>query len=85
MSRTTTVRNTKDGELPNKAEQALQLLKLEWSWARSANPSQPLASGVWKDDWSEGKLSEMVRLQLENSDVITFHCYDPPDVMKRQI
>jgi len=75
----------KDQELPNKAEVALQLLKLEWSWARSANPSQPLTSGVWKDDWSEGKLSEMTRFQLQNSDVITFHCYDPPEVMKKQI
>jgi len=75
----------KDQELPNKAQAALQLLKLEWSWARSANPSQPLTSGVWKDDWSEGKLSEMTRFQLQNSDVITFHCYDPPEVMKKQI
>ena len=75
----------KDQELPNKAEQALQLLKLEWGWARSANPSQPLTSGVWKGDWSEGKLSAMARFQLENSDVITFHCYGPPDVMKRRI
>jgi hypothetical protein len=74
-----------DQELPNKAEVALQLLKLEWSWARSANPAQPLTSGVWKGDWSEGKLSEMARFQLENSDVITFHCYDPPDAMKRRI
>jgi len=75
----------KNQELPNKAELALQLLKAEWDWARSANPSQPLTSGVWKGDWSEGKLSEMARFQLENSDVITFHCYDPPDVMKRRI
>jgi hypothetical protein len=75
----------KDQELPNKAERALQLLKLEWGWARSANPSQPLTSGVWNGDWSEGKLSEMARFQLENSDVITFHCYDRADVMKRGI
>ena len=27
----------------------------------------------------------MARFQLENSDVITFHCYDPPDVMKKRI
>jgi len=74
-----------DQELPNKAEVALQLLKREWAWARSAHPSQPLTSGVWQGDWSEGKLSEMAGFQLENSDVITFHCYDRPDVMKKRI
>jgi hypothetical protein len=73
------------GEIPNKTELALKLLKQEWQWARSANPSQPLTSGVWKDDWSDAKLSEMARFQLENSDVITFHCYDKPDVMKKRI
>ena len=75
----------KDQESGNRAESALRLLKLEWGWARSAKPSQPLTSGVWKGDWSEAKLSEMARFQLENSDVITFHCYDPPDVMKKRI
>jgi hypothetical protein len=72
-------------ELKNKGEVTLQLLKQEWAWARSAKPSQPLTSGVWKDDWSEGKLSAMARFQLENSDVITFHCYGPPNDMKERI
>lgn len=27
----------------------------------------------------------MARFQLENSDVITFHCYGPPDEMKKRI
>lgn len=75
----------KSQELTNKAEVALRLLKREWTWARSAHPSQPLTSGVWKGDWSESKLSEMARFQLENSDVITFHCYDPPEAMKKRI
>jgi len=75
----------KDQELVNKAEMALRLLKQEWTWARSAGPSQPLTGGVWKGDWSESGLSEMARFQLENSDVITFHCYDRPDVMKMRI
>ena len=73
-------------ELPNKAEVALRLLKEEWNWARSVQPSQPLTSGVWKDDWSsDDKLSEMASFQLQNSDVITFHSYEPPDVMKQRI
>ena len=75
----------KNQELPNKGVLALRLLKQEWRWARTAHPSQPLTSGVWKGDWSEGSLSEMGRFQLENSDVITFHCYGPPDSMKERI
>ncbi len=75
----------KEQELPNKGEVALKLLKQEWVWARSANPSQPLTSGVWQGDWSGARMSEMTRFQLENSDVITFHCYDGPDEMKKRI
>ena len=72
-------------ELPDHAEAALRLLKREWAWARSAKPIQPLTSGVWQGDWSEAKLSAMARFQLENSDVITFHCYDSPEYMKKRI
>jgi len=73
-------------ELPNKAEVALRLLREEWNWARSAGPSQPLTSGVWRGDWaSDDKLSAMASFQLQNSDVITFHDYDPPDKMKSRI
>src|ERR1700691_1378092 len=68
-------------ELSNKAEAAQQLLAKVWVWARQAKPSQPLTSGVWRKlDWSDdSKLSPMEHLQLENSDVITFHNYDAPD------
>jgi hypothetical protein len=77
----------RQSELPNKAEAALRLLRQEWDWARSAKPSQPLTSGVWRgDDWSaDAKLSEIERFQLENSDIITFHSYDPPDVVRKRI
>jgi hypothetical protein len=73
-------------ELPNKGARALKLLKEEWTWARDVNPSQPLTSGVWKGDWSsDASLSEMARFQLQNSDVITFHSYDHPEVTKKKI
>jgi Cellulase (glycosyl hydrolase family 5) len=74
----------KASELPNKAEAAHQLLEKVWVWAREAKPTQPLTSGVWrKQDYSDdNKLSAMEHLQLENSDVITFHNYDPPDKMQ---
>jgi endo-1,4-beta-mannosidase len=73
-------------ELPDKAARALRLLKEEWKWVREVDPSQPLTSGVWKGDWSsDASLSEMARFQLQNSDVITFHSYDPPEVTKKKI
>jgi hypothetical protein len=71
----------KGTELPNKVEAATQLLTKVWVWARSVKPSQPLTSGVWRKlEWSDdAKFSPMEHLQLENSDVITFHNYDPPE------
>jgi hypothetical protein len=71
----------KGTELPNKVEAATQLLTKVWVWARSVKPSQPLTSGVWRKlEWSDdAKLSPMEHLQLENSDVITFHNYDPAE------
>jgi hypothetical protein len=76
----------KASELQDKATRALRLLREEWKWARAVNPSQPLTSGVWDGEWSsDTSLSEMERFQLQNSDVITFHSYDPSDVTKRKI
>ena len=48
-----------------------------FAWAREANPTQPLTSGVWdKIDWSsDDKLSPTEKIQLGNSDVISFHNY----------
>jgi hypothetical protein len=76
----------KGAEVSEKAQLSLALLKREWSWARRMQPSQPLTSGVWKDDWSrDDKLSAMARFQLNNSDVITFHSYGPPEEMRSRI
>jgi hypothetical protein len=73
-------------ELSNKTDAALRLLKEEWVWARSTRPLQPVTSGVWKGDWSnDSTLSETARFQLHNSDVITFHSYEPPAQMKARI
>lgn len=73
-------------EIPNKAKLATQLLKQEWKWAREANPSQPLTSGVWQGEWgNDTQLSDTARFQLENSDVITFHSYDKPEVTRARI
>jgi Cellulase (glycosyl hydrolase family 5) len=64
-------------EPKNKVELVLGLLPQVFAWAREAGAEQPLTSGVWKGDWSaDDKLSPLERVQLENSDVISFHNYD---------
>ncbi len=46
---------------------------------RSVNPVRPLTSGVWDGPWAGPlKRSAMARIQLDRSDVVTFHSYDDP-------
>src|SRR5919112_721294 len=57
-----------------------------FAWAREAGATQPLTSGVWKGDWSSPeKMTEMERTQLELSDVLTFHNYDPPTELEKRV
>lgn len=72
-------------ETPYKAEFAMVLLKEVFSWARQVNPSQPLTVGPWEGDWTAANRSPMNAFVLENSDVISFHCYDPADKMRERI
>ncbi len=75
----------KSKEPPAKKELVLALLPKAFAWARSAHPSQPLTCGVWQSDWSsDDKLTAMARIQLAESDVLSFHNYDPaPEFEKR--
>ncbi|MBZ4191031.1 glycosyl hydrolase [Niabella beijingensis] len=73
-------------EIPNKVELVLPLLKKTFEWARSANPSQPLTSGVWAGNWeSDSTLKPIERLQLEESDIVSFHCYDDSVTLRKKI
>ncbi|MBD3617358.1 MAG: 1,4-beta-xylanase [Gracilimonas sp.] len=75
-----------DIELEDKKERAFELLKASFEWAREANPSQPITSGLWYGDWSEHEeMKEMDQFMVENSDVITFHAYEGPEVMQERI
>lgn len=64
-----------------------ELLAQVFAWARAADPSQPLTSGVWwHDDWAtEARLTPMEKLQLTESDVISFHDYSWPEVFQARI
>ncbi|MDO7840764.1 glycoside hydrolase 5 family protein [Sphingomonas immobilis] len=63
------------------------LLAQVFEWARAADPSQPLTSGVWwHDDWATpGKLTPMEKLQLSQSDVISFHDYGWPEQFEGRV
>jgi hypothetical protein len=67
-------------EPANKRDLVLALLPQVFGWARAAQPTQPLTSGVWTGDWSSiDKMSPMARVQIQESDIITFHNYGWPE------
>ena len=73
-------------EPKNKVELVTALLPRAFAWAREAKAEQPLTSGVWKGDWSTPeKMTAMDRLQIDLSDVITFHNYDSPTEFEKRI
>jgi hypothetical protein len=73
-------------EPKNKVDLVLNLLPQVFAWAREAGAEQPLTSGVWKGDWSsDDKLSPMERIQLDQSDVISFHNYDSGSEFEKRI
>jgi len=63
------------------------LLPQAFEWARAVNPSQPLTSGVWDIDTSKDNpdIGEIQRIQLRESDVITFHNYSWPESFKSEL
>ena len=76
----------KASDVPAKVRRVNELLPKTFAWARSANPSQPLTSGVWTGDWSDpSKESVTTKIQLSESDVISFHNYGWPEEFEARI
>lgn len=68
-----------DVESKEKLERVADLLPRVFRWAREVDPRQPLTSAVWDGEWADPqRRSTIADIQLTNSDVITFHCYDEP-------
>jgi hypothetical protein len=66
--------------LADKAALVAPLLTKAFDWAREAGPSQPLTCGIWIGDWSsDDQLTPLQRIQLDHSDVISFHTYGDGD------
>ncbi|KAB2915095.1 MAG: cellulase family glycosylhydrolase [Hyphomicrobiaceae bacterium] len=68
-----------------KADIVRPLLALTFAWARSEQPSQPLTTGVWAGHWDDASLTPLRRLQLDLSDIVSFHCYDDAAAMSVRI
>ena len=73
-------------EPKNKVALILLLLPRVFDWAREAHPTQPLTSGVWKGSWSSSeKLDPIEKIQIDMSDVISFHSYDKQEDFEKRI
>jgi Cellulase (glycosyl hydrolase family 5) len=69
-----------------KVQRVDELLPRAFAWARSVHPSQPLTSAVWVGNWHDPeKESATTKIQLEQSDIISFHDYGWPEVFEGRI
>jgi hypothetical protein len=77
-----------DKQLKDETRRIEALLPQAFAWARAQNPIQPLTSGVWiGPDWSPGaaSLTKIQRIQLTESDIISFHNYEWPESFEARI
>jgi len=51
-------------------DKSMNLVQKAYEWAWAVNPSQPVSIGLWN-----ANLKEFNKVQLQNSDVITYHHY----------
>lgn len=75
-------------EAPNKVDLVLALLPQVFAWARAAGATQPLTSALWaaEDDWSSPRRMKAIeRIQLSQSDILSFHNYQDPREFQRHL
>ena len=76
----------RDQDLAAKVRRVDELLPKVFAWVRAMQPMQPLTSGVWTGDWIHPEAeSATTKIQLAESDVISFHNYDWPEVFEARI
>ena len=74
------------GDPRNKNEIILALLPQVFTWARAAHPAQPLTSGLWHGDWSSlAAMPPLARIQIEQSDIVSFHNYGWPEDFEKAV
>lgn len=64
----------------NYGDSSLPLVKNVFKWARLVNPSQPVSMGIWCHS-----CTALNTVQIENSDVITYHNYSNENKHKQYI
>ena len=71
---------------PDKKRLVAGLLDQVFTWARAADPVQPLTSGVWTGEtWDKPETLDAVeRIQVAQSDVESFHDYGWPEQFERR-
>lgn len=78
--------NTNNYQDPsNKVALVQKLLPMAFAWARACKPSQPLTCGIWKMNLDDPEPNSFEKMQLEQSDIISFHCYSDPATFEKYI
>jgi hypothetical protein len=73
-------------EASHKGQRVRALLPRVFAWARAAGATQPLTSGLWGESWQEsGQVSGTALVQLEESDIVSFHSYDKPAIFEKKV
>ncbi len=73
-------------DIAAKTARVNELLPEVFAWAREGRPTQPLTSGVWQGDWHNSALeSATTKIQLSESDVISFHDYGWPERFQSRV
>ncbi len=69
-----------------KRQLVAELLPQVFDWARSQHPIQPLTSGLFYGDWDDlSTLQPVEKIQLTQSDVLSFHNYSWPEDFEKHI
>jgi hypothetical protein len=79
-------RTVAKGDPINKNDLVLALIPKVFAWTRSAHPTQPITSGLFHGDWTSlDTMKPVSRIQIELSDVISFHNYGWPEEFEKVV
>jgi hypothetical protein len=71
---------------PAGSKEVIALLPQVFGWAREANPSQPLTSGIFQDEPTLKRTpTPVTKIQMAHSDVISFHNYGWPESFEQEV
>jgi hypothetical protein len=56
-----------------------------FDWCEEANPTQPLTTPLWKDRPWSSHLNELQSIQVQRSDIISFHAYGDLNDLKSAV